>query len=64
MGVIAPWMTGEKLGEGGNAEVFLANDGQREVALKVLKTRRAESEQYARFRREIELEHLRSRSRT
>jgi len=48
-------MTGEKLGEGGNAEVFLANDGQREVALKVLKTRRAESEQYARFRREIEL---------
>lgn len=42
-------------GRGRNAQVFVATDGQREVALKVLKTRRAESEQYARFRREIEL---------
>jgi hypothetical protein len=53
--VIGPWTTGETLGEGGNAKVFVASDGQREVALKVLKTRRAGSEQCQRFRREIEL---------
>jgi serine/threonine protein kinase len=52
---IGPRTTGETLGVGGNAEVFKATNGQQDVALKVLKTRRAESEQYARFRREIEL---------
>lgn len=52
---IAQWSITKLLGRGGNAEVFVATDGEREVALKVLKTRRPESEQYARFRHEIEL---------
>jgi serine/threonine protein kinase len=50
---IGPWEIVERLGGGGNAEVYLARDGEREVALKVLKTRRADSEPYLRFRNEI-----------
>lgn len=56
---IGPWEVIERLGGGGNADVYLAHDGNREVALKVLKNRRAESEPYQRFRNEIDaLRHL------
>lgn len=47
------WEIIERLGGGGNADVYLARDGEREVALKVLRTRRADSEPYLRFRNEI-----------
>lgn len=52
---IGPWEILEPLGGGGNADVHLARDGEREVALKVLKTRNVESEPYARFRNEIDV---------
>jgi hypothetical protein len=45
----------ERLGKGGNAYVYRATDGAQEVALKVLKTNRPDSEPYARFRNEIEI---------
>ena len=47
------WTLLDQLGAGGNADVWRATDGDREVALKVLKTRRPDSEQYARFRNEV-----------
>jgi serine/threonine protein kinase len=50
---IGPWKIVERLGSGGNAEVYLTRDGEMEVALKVLRTRRADSEPYLRFRNEI-----------
>jgi hypothetical protein len=53
--LIGPWSLDRVLGAGGNAEVWLAHDEKREVALKILKTRRADSEQYARFRNEIDV---------
>jgi serine/threonine protein kinase len=52
---IGRWELFEHLGSGGNADVWLASDGTNEVALKVLKTKREISEQYARFRNEIEV---------
>lgn len=50
---VGRWTLQEQLGEGGNAEVWLANDGRSEVALKVLKNRNTKSEPYERFRREV-----------
>jgi serine/threonine protein kinase len=52
---IGPWEILEWIGGGGNADVYLVRDGERGVALKVLKTRNADSEPYARFRNEIEV---------
>lgn len=52
---IGPWEIIERLGGGGNADVYLARDGGREVALKVLRTRNVDSEPYARFRNEIDI---------
>lgn len=50
---VGQWQLRTSLGEGGNAEVWEATDGVRTVALKILKSRRRESEPYERFRREI-----------
>lgn len=52
---VGPWKIIERLGQpGGNADVWRAeHDDGRLVALKVLRTRRAESEPYKRFRQEI-----------
>jgi serine/threonine protein kinase len=52
---IGPWEIVERLGGGGNADVYIAREGTREVALKVLRTKRADSEPYARFRNEIDV---------
>lgn len=52
---VAGWELVERLGGGGNAEVWLSRRGGSEVALKILKTRRADSEPYARFRTEIQV---------
>ncbi|MGK2851110.1 MAG: protein kinase domain-containing protein [Candidatus Limnocylindrales bacterium] len=53
---IGPWEISEKLGEGGNADVFRATDAQgREVALKVIHAVKAQKEPYRRFIREIEV---------
>lgn len=52
---IAHWEILGPLGTGGNAEVWLTTDGQQEVALKVLKTKKVESEPYGRFRNEIDV---------
>ena len=43
----------ERIGGGGNADVYRATDGERDVAIKLLRTRQVDSEPYARFRREI-----------
>lgn len=51
---LGPYRLTEKLGEGGNAWVWKGTKGQDEVAIKVLKNRKVQSEPYARFRREIE----------
>lgn len=52
---IGPWSLIEKLGSGGNADVWRATDANgREVALKVLHTARAGREPYRRFVREIQ----------
>lgn len=48
---IGRWEITDRLGGGGNAEVYLMHDDEREIALKVLKTRRADSEPYRRFRK-------------
>ena len=50
------WTLREFLGEGGNAEVWSASssDGST-VALKILRSHRAGSEPYLRFRQEIEV---------
>ena len=45
----------DQLGEGGNAEVWRASDGQSDVALKILHRRRTDSEPYQRFRQEIQV---------
>jgi serine/threonine protein kinase len=52
---IGPWRILEPLGGGGNADVYLARDGDREVALKVLRTRKVGAEPYLRFRNEIDV---------
>ena len=49
-----PYRLIEELGEGGNAWVWKASDSNEDVALKILKNRKVQSEPYARFRREIE----------
>ena len=51
--VIGRWKLVKLLGQGGNAEVWCVTDGESEVALKVLKQRRTDSEPYQRFRQEI-----------
>jgi serine/threonine protein kinase len=55
---IGPWAIIGRLdhdARGGNADVYLARDDGREVALKVLRTKNAQSEPYGRFRNEIEV---------
>lgn len=52
---IPPWTRREKLGAGGNATVWRASrDGGDDVALKVIKNTRIQSEPYRRFVQEIE----------
>jgi serine/threonine protein kinase len=52
---LGPWELLEKLGTGGNAEVWRArrHDGET-VALKILKATRIDSEPYKRFRIEVD----------
>ena len=52
---IGLWEIIERLGGGGNADVYLSRDRELEIALKVLKTRRPDSEPYLRFRNEIDV---------
>ena len=54
---IGPWLLAEMLGSGGNSEVYRAtrDDGGSYVALKVLNTRRRESERFRRFLAEVEM---------
>ena len=57
--VVGRWKLVDHLADGGNAEVWRASDGVADVALKILKTRKTESERYQRFRQEIEtLRHI------
>jgi serine/threonine protein kinase len=51
---VGPWTLHEKLGKGGNADVWRARRGDEEVALKVIHSTKAKSEQYRRFVREVE----------
>jgi hypothetical protein len=52
--IFGAWTIQEFLGHGGNAEVWTARaSDDKTVALKVLKSRRVDSEPYARFRQEI-----------
>jgi serine/threonine protein kinase len=53
---VGPWTLHEKLGEGGNATVWRATHQGRgeEVALKLIKAKKATKEPYRRFVREIE----------
>jgi hypothetical protein len=52
---LGPWTLVDELGRGGNATVWLAtrDGGEREIALKVINTKRADREPYRRFAREI-----------
>ena len=50
---LGSWTLVEFIDEGGNAEVWRGNAGNEQVALKILKRRRVESEPYKRFRQEI-----------
>ena len=52
--VVRKWEIINLLGEGGNAEVWRASDGEAEVALKILHQHRMDSEPYQRFRQEIQ----------
>lgn len=54
-GRIGRWEVIDSLGAGGNADVYLARDGDREVAMKVLRTRKVGTEPYLRFRNEIKV---------
>src|SRR5215469_2148127 len=56
---IGPWRLEERLGEGGNGEVWRATDGSREVALKILhaKYQSPDNPRYRRFRDEIQMHH-------
>ncbi len=51
---VGPWTLHEKVGKGGNADVWRASRGEEEVALKVIHSTKAKSEQYRRFVREVE----------
>jgi serine/threonine protein kinase len=53
---IGPWIIGECLGSGGNAEVYKVTrqDKREPVALKVIFSKKAHSEPYRRFVREVE----------
>ena len=53
--VVGKWELVDQLGEGGNAEVWRASDGEADVALKILHQRRADSEPYQRFRQEVQV---------
>ena len=52
--LVGRWELIELLGQGGNAEVWRATDGDSEVALKILNQSRVDSEPYQRFRQEIQ----------
>ena len=51
---VGRWELVAHLADGGNAEVWRASDGMADVALKILNTRKTESERYRRFRQEIQ----------
>jgi serine/threonine protein kinase len=51
---VGGWKLLRFLGEGGNAEVWLAHRGGDEAAVKFLKTLKTESLRWERFRREVE----------
>ena len=53
--VVGRWKLVDHLADGGNAEVWRARDGVADVALKILKTRKKDSEPYRRFRQEIQV---------
>ena len=53
--LVGRWELTDPLGQGGNAEVWRANDGDSEVALKILNQSRVDSEPYQRFRQEIQV---------
>ena len=53
--VVGRWKLVDHLSDGGNAEVWRARDGVADVALKILKTRKKDSERYRRFRQEIQV---------
>ena len=52
--MVGKWVLVDSLGEGGNAEVWRASDGDADVALKILHTHKIDSEPYQRFRQEIQ----------
>lgn len=56
---IGPWIIGECLGSGGNAKVYRAtrHDTDESVALKVIFSKKADSEPYQRFVREVHFLH-------
>ena len=52
---VGPWCLVRPLGEGGNAEVWVARrDNETDLAVKILRDRRPDAVSYQRFRREIE----------
>jgi serine/threonine protein kinase len=50
---VGPWTLHEKLGKGGNADVWRASRGEEEVALKVIHSTKVRAEPYRRFVREV-----------
>ena len=52
--LVEKWELVDLLGEGGNAEVWRAIDGEADVALKILHRHKTDSEPYQRFRQEIQ----------
>ncbi len=52
--VVGKWVLVDPLGEGGNAEVWRARDGDADVALKILHRHKTDSEPYQRFCQEIQ----------
>ena len=52
--LVEKWELVDLLGEGGNAEIWRAIDGEADVALKILHRHKTDSEPYQRFRQEIQ----------
>lgn len=53
---VGPWILGRKINGGGNADIFEATriDTDQRVALKIIRTQKADREPYQRFAREVE----------